>query len=40
MLPKTFVADFGDQLGDYATIVNPNNNMFEMMVVQKMVLYT
>jgi hypothetical protein len=29
MLLKMFVADFGDQLVYYATLVDPNNNQFE-----------
>ena len=32
MLPKTFVADFGSQLGDFATFIDPNNNQFDVMV--------
>jgi len=31
-LPKTFVADFGAQLGDFTTFIDPNNNMFEVLV--------
>jgi len=32
MLRKTFVADFGDKLGYYATLVDPSNNQFETLV--------
>lgn len=32
MLPKTFVADFGSQLGDFTTFHDPNNNKFDVMV--------
>jgi hypothetical protein len=32
MLLKMFVADFGDQLVYYATLVDPNNNQFETLV--------
>jgi len=27
-----FVGDFGDQIGRYATLVDPNNNEFEVPV--------
>lgn len=32
MLPKTFVANFGSQLGDFTTFHDPNNNKFDVMV--------
>jgi hypothetical protein len=32
MLPNTFVSDFGAQLGDFATFIDPNNDQFEVMV--------
>jgi len=32
MLLKTFVSDFGKSLGDYATLIDPNNNHFEVQI--------
>ena len=32
MLPNMFVRDFGDQFIRYATLVNPNNNEFQVLV--------
>jgi len=32
MLPNMFIGDFGDQIGRYATFVNPNNNEYEVLV--------
>lgn len=32
MLPMMFVHDFGDQIGQYVTMVDPRNNKFEVMV--------
>jgi len=32
MLPNMFVGDCGDHIGRYATMVNPNNNEFEVLM--------
>lgn len=32
MLPMMFSHDFGDQIHQYATLIDPNNNRFEVLV--------
>jgi len=32
MLPMMFAHDFGDQIGQYASMVDPKNNQFEVLV--------
>lgn len=32
MLPKMFTTDFGDKVGRYATLIDPNDNHFEILV--------
>lgn len=35
MLPNTFTGDFGDQIGRYAILVDPNNNEFQVVVKKR-----
>ncbi|KEH16123.1 hypothetical protein MtrunA17_Chr5g0421721 [Medicago truncatula] len=37
MLPKIFSSDFGEQIGSFARLFDPNDNQFEVQVERSMV---